>query len=380
MTSTISKFLIKTKSIIALILFAIIAIGGQESFIGYSQSIRSDNSNLSKTEDFTKIESLLKQSSFFDRMNNWRTKVLIVKVNENSNYRKLNYYHYNSVYQDSNLNTNQDSADRGFFNPASTIKVGIISLALEKLNTLKLPKESKYRAAGSTQWYSFDEDIKKILLLSDNQATNRIILFLGFDHINLSMRAKGLRYFEVNRLMLNQGTRVNSPAFELMFERKILKTLPQTVKNKYSCFEIRRVIGNCATATELADVLIRLIDSEAYPSGVGFSLREEDRLWAQKIMSKTPKELGFDREDTSCRFLHPLSKKIAKAPGKLLSKCGISLFTHSFIDTSFLTTNKGQKYYIIFAVTPPQNITKNQSIEFMNNVTEFLVNKLNNTK
>jgi hypothetical protein len=54
-------------------------------------------------------------------------------------------------------------------------------------------------------------------------------------------------------------------------------------------------------------VLIRLIDSEAYPSRVGFLLREEDRLWVQKVMSKTPKEVGFDREDTSCRIRDKLS-------------------------------------------------------------------------
>jgi beta-lactamase class A len=329
-------------------------------------------------KDSTKIDKILKQGSLIDQMKNWRGKVLFVKVNETQKTSQFDYYYYQAIYRDTNKNNFQDSNDQGFFNPASTVKVGISALVLEQLNQMKLPKETEYRILGSSRWYSFDKDIKRVLIISDNEASNRLILFLGFQNLNLKMRTKGLNSFSVNRLMLNQGTLVNSPAFEIRFQRTITQLPPQTVFQYFSCFEVKQKLGNCASATDLAEILIRLVQPDVYSPEKKFDLREEDRLWLQEVMSQTPQEAGFDYEDTFCRFLEPLSQKIAYKTGKLLSKCGVSLFSHTFVDTSFLKTDEGVKYYIVFAVNPPQNVSKNQAINWMNTVSQLILKELNN--
>ena len=166
-----------------------------------------------------------------------------------------------------------------FFNPASTVKVGISLLVLEQMNQSKLLKETEYRTLESSRWYSINEDIKKSLIISDNEAANRLILFLGFQNLNLRMRAKGLNSFSVNRLMLNRGTLVDSPGFELRFQERTTQAPEQSVSQSFSCFEVGDKLGNCASATDLAEILIRLVQPEVYLPGEQFNLREEDRLW-----------------------------------------------------------------------------------------------------
>lgn len=329
-------------------------------------------------EDLTEFERILERGSFIEQMKSWNGKALFVKVDEAQTPTQFDYYYYQAIYQDTNGNKIQDSNDRGFFNPASTVKVGISALVLEQLNQMKLPKETEYRILGSSRWYSTNEDIKKVLIISDNEAANRLILFLGFQNLNLRMRAKGLNSFSINRLMLNQGTLIDSPAFELRFQKTITQFDQQTISQNFSCWEVGKKLGNCASATDLVEILIRLVQPDVYSSEEQFNLREEDRLWLQEVMSYIPKKAGFNYEDTFCRFLHPLSQKIAYKTGKLLSKCGVGLFSHTFVDTSFLKTDEGQKYYIVFAVNPPQNVSKNQAINWMNTVSQFILNELNN--
>lgn len=192
------------------------------------------------------------------------------------------------------------------------------------------------------------------------------------------MRAKGLNSFAVNRLMLNQDTLVDSPAFELRSQETVTQSYQQTVSQDFSCLEIGKKVGNCASATDSVGILIRLVQTNVYSTKGKFNLREEDRLWLQELMSQTPKKAGFNYENTFCHFLHPLSQEIAYKTGKLLSKCGVGLFSHTFVDTGFLKTDGGQEYYIVFAVNPPQNASKAQAINWMNTVSQFILRKLDN--
>ncbi|HEX7845005.1 MAG TPA: serine hydrolase, partial [Chitinophagaceae bacterium] len=99
-----------------------------------------------------------------------------------------------------------------YFYPASTVKLPVAILALQKLNELKiagLDKNSTMitEAAGDGQtevWNdpsaadgrpTIEHYIKKILLVSDNDAFNRLYEFLGQEYINNSLHKMG--YAEV---------------------------------------------------------------------------------------------------------------------------------------------------------------------------------------
>lgn len=323
----------------------------------------------------TDLEPLLKQLGLIDKINAWDGKLLFIKkdLSKKSSFQQ---YQYNSRYQDINNNQIMDSEDQGFFNPASTVKVGIAALALEKLNTLKLGRSTEYRPVGSPVWHSVEEDIKKMLVISDNEASNRLILWLGFQALNLSMQAKGVKHYAVNRLMLNQGTLIDSPAMEIRFESRIIPMTKQMVSISPACWEIKTTIGNCATATALTGILMRIIKPEFFSATEIFEIEESDRIWLQNIMSKSPKQLNFQLENTFCRFLHPISQKIANQSGRLISKCGIGLFNHTFVDSSFLQTDSDQEYFIIFSISPPQKISKNKAIKWMNYSTHKIIKSL----
>jgi len=324
-------------------------------------------------EDSTKIETILQEKNQLQTAQAWQFKALFIKVNQTENPPQLNYYYYQSIYEDSNNNQIQDSPDQGFFNPASTVKVGISALVLEKLNNLNLGLETQYRITGTSQWYSIQEDIKKSLIISDNSATNRLILFLGFNQLQTRMQSLEINSYSVNRLMLDQGTLVNSPALELKFQDKIIPQPSQATTVVSHCFEIAQKTGNCANAKDLAEIFMRLVQPEFYPEEKRFKLRENDRIFLLQMLSKTPQEVGLNYENTFCRFLDPLGKKFANNTGILLNKCGIGLFTHSFVDSSFLETDTGQKYYIIMAVNPPNQISQNEAINWFNLIAELIL-------
>jgi hypothetical protein len=98
-----------------------------------------------------------------------------------------------------------------YFYPASTVKLPVAALALEKLNRLNLPgldtdttmltgaaadfqTEAKTDETSPTGLPSVGQYVRKILLVSDNDAFNRLYEFLGQYEIN--ERLHGMRYFD----------------------------------------------------------------------------------------------------------------------------------------------------------------------------------------
>lgn len=101
---------------------------------------------------------------------------------------------------------NVDASD--YFYPASTVKMPIALLSLEKLRTLQAKGVDRNTAmltgaafSGQTEVLndptaidgvpSIGQYIKKIFLVSDNDAFNRLYEFLGQENINQSLAAKG---------------------------------------------------------------------------------------------------------------------------------------------------------------------------------------------
>ncbi|MGA0555071.1 serine hydrolase [Larkinella sp. VNQ87] len=97
-----------------------------------------------------------------------------------------------------------------YFNPASTVKLPLALLSLEKLNQLNRPEVTKYTAMqfdsayrGQTrEWHdptsesgfpSIAHFIKKAFLVSDNDAYSRMYEFVGQQTINRALHAKGYR-------------------------------------------------------------------------------------------------------------------------------------------------------------------------------------------
>ncbi len=327
-------------------------------------------------EDTETLPQILRKGGHLEQFEAWNGKALFIKVDDSQQPVRFQPFSYRALYKDTNKNQKQDSEDEGFFNPASTVKVAIASLVLEQLQQRKISKEAEYRVAGTFTWYSIETDLKKMLVISDNDAANRLILFLGFQYLNETMRSRGLKQYTVTRLMLNKGTLIDSPPIEIRYRDAITRIPKRTVTDKFDCYEVGEKSGNCASAHDLAAIFMRVIYPKAFPPTEGFDLRPEDRKWMQQVMSQTPQQSGFNYENTFCRFLDPLGQEIANPSGRLLSKCGIGLFSYTFLETSFLETDQGQKFFIIFAITPPRTIAKTQIINWLNETSQLILTQL----
>ena len=92
------------------------------------------------------------------------------------------------------------SADEYFY-PASTFKLPTAVLALEKLGELAvegLDRETTMLSGGAEDGKSIRRYIREILLVSDNEAFNRLYEFIGQEPLNARMRQAG---FDETRIM-----------------------------------------------------------------------------------------------------------------------------------------------------------------------------------
>jgi Beta-lactamase enzyme family len=113
-------------------------------------------------------------------------------------------------FTDHTFNLNADT----YFYPASTVKLPVAILALQKLNELNIPGLDKNtmmitgeNGDGQTEILNdpsapdgrptIAHYIKKILLVSDNDAFNRLYEFLGQEYINTSLHRMGYKDVQI---------------------------------------------------------------------------------------------------------------------------------------------------------------------------------------
>ena len=101
-----------------------------------------------------------------------------------------------------------------YFYPASTVKMPVALLSLERLNDMKIQGLDKNSAMTTGTSFSGQSEvlndpssangspsvaqyIRKIFLVSDNDAYNRLYEFLGQEYINKTLREKGYQYADI---------------------------------------------------------------------------------------------------------------------------------------------------------------------------------------
>lgn len=237
--------------------------------------------------------------------------------------------HFTSSYYnvDSNL----------YFYPASTVKLPAALLALEKLNELNilgLDKYSKMQTeAGRPPQTAATQDtssqdglpsiahyIKKIFLVSDNDAYNRLYEFLGQEYLNRKLHEKGfnqlriihrlsaseydvegnrytnpLSFYKGDSLLYHQGE-VHSafyPALTLREQVRGVAYMDDDGKIIPEPFDFRH--KNFVALQDLHDMLKAVIFPDAIPAEERFKLTEDDYRFLRKYMSMFPRESDYPR-------------------------------------------------------------------------------------
>ena len=86
-----------------------------------------------------------------------------------------------------------------YFYPASSIKLPIALLTIEKLNeSLNLNIDTEFSIQGDSIITTFKKEITDLFIISSNDSYNRLFEFLGQDYINEKLKQKGFEAFSIS--------------------------------------------------------------------------------------------------------------------------------------------------------------------------------------
>ncbi|MBL0270416.1 MAG: serine hydrolase [Chitinophagaceae bacterium] len=284
--------------------------------------------------------------------------------------------------------------DQRYFYPASTVKLPIAILALEKIRELAIPGLDRNStmitgAAGERQTEVFNDPssadgrpsiahyIKKILLVSDNDAFNRLYEFLGQEYINNRLHAMGYTDIQIlHRLDISLPEAENRWTNPLRFYDSTGKLLYEqpAVKSKMIYANRQTKMGkgfmrggqlvnepfdfsakNRMTLNALHNILRSIIFPEAMNASQRFRLAPDDYLFLRKYMSMMPgesKRPAYDSTnawDTYVKFLYYGAEKNKSEPGiRIFNKPGDA---YGFmIDAAYIVNFNNKTDCIISAV------------------------------
>lgn len=235
-----------------------------------------------------------------------------------------------------------------YFYPASTVKLPASVLALEKINNLNikgLTKDSPMLTGAEFQKHtpmlkdstaenglpSVAHYIKKILMVSDNDAFNRLYEFIGQEAFNEILHLKGYgntRIFHRLQVGMNKEQNRRTNPIKFMSGNEIIYQQPMVISEKNYSSPTPISIGKgymqndsiVNTPFDFTDKnFYPLLDQQAilkailFPASVEpkkrFNLKEDDYKFLYKYMSQMPTESTYPKYDptefypTYCKFL-----------------------------------------------------------------------------
>jgi hypothetical protein len=303
------------------------------AFIGRSQSI------IKEDKDF--LLHLMGQNKkdfkyILDHRKALEIQIIYTRIDRDTNNRPV----FKSFY------FNVDSSH--YFYPASTVKLPLVLLALEKLNELKADGLDKFSSMLSDSVYSGQQSVKidttsesglpsiahyvrKILVVSDNDAYNRLYEFIGQKEANRILKQKGYNLRILHRLErpLNADQNRHTEAIRFIKDGRVIYKQPmlvnadsirppKNVKKGKGFISNGRLVRkpfdftykNFYSLTDQQEILKAILFPHEVELRKRFNLTEDDRRFVLQYMSQLPTETVHPsyRTDTTyydayCKFL-----------------------------------------------------------------------------
>ena len=205
---------------------------------------------------------------------------------------------------------------KNYFYPASSIKLPIALLTIEKINeNPNLNINSEFLIEGDSIITTFKKEITDLFIISSNESYNRLFEFLGQDYINKKLKQKGFKDFSIyHRLSTKESDNLKTK--EINFYRngeinQIQKSINNKPLTKLNLKNLNKGVGfildnelqdksmdfsrkNYFSIEELNNILIFLFFPEI-SKNKKFNLSKSQNLLIQKLMSSTPYDMGFDK-------------------------------------------------------------------------------------
>lgn len=287
-----------------------------------SNEVKSIVTSIDTSIDIGFLDELLAKypqyfSSYIKNKKDYKLQVIYTQVNRGANGMPDLMHHYFNVDSDN------------YFYPASTVKLPITILALQRLNELKekgieknstLVHESSFNGQTTVTndptavdgKPSIAQYIKKVFLVSDNDAYNRLYEFLGQGYINNELHKKGYSNVQIlhrlNIFLTEEENRRTNPVLFLDSSNKpIFYQKEQINTNQYPKRDDKIGKGyykggvlinepldfskkNKIVLEDLHRMLISLVFPEKVKATERFNLNEADRNLLLQYMSQFPTE------------------------------------------------------------------------------------------
>jgi hypothetical protein len=273
---------------------------------------------------------------FLDNPDKYRLQILYTQINRDKKNRpKFTSFGYR-------INNSE------YFYPASTVKFPASVLALEKINNLNikgLTKETTMFTGAEFQKRtpvtkdttsknglpSIAHYIKKILMVSDNDAFNRLYEFIGQEAFNETLHQKGYentRIFHRLQVGMNKEQNHRTNPIKFMLGNEVVYQQPMIISEKnYSSSNPIRVGKGYMEGDSIVNTPFEFTDRNFYPlldqqavlksvlfpefvePKKRFNLTEDDYKFMYKYMSQMPTESTYPNYNptefypTYCKFL-----------------------------------------------------------------------------
>lgn len=306
-------------------------------------------------------ESLL---HILNNPDSFQYQLIYTQINRNKNNKPSFEQHYLHV----------DKSQ--YFNPASTVKMPLALLALEKLNKINKPGVNKFTPMLTDSAYSGQttvmEDsssenglpsvahyIKKIFLVSDNDAYNRLYEFVGQKAINERLWQMGYKDVRITRRFVRATEEENRHTNPVRFvdgSGKLLYRQAAAYSDLQFDFTRKILVGqahynrddslihapmdftthNNVSLEDLQQILQSVLFPASVPARQRFSLTEKDYRFLYEYMSKLPGESRFPKYDTT-EYFDSYTKFFMFKSGKTKIPAHIKVFNKTGWSYGFLT-------------------------------------------
>ncbi|TXI33428.1 MAG: hypothetical protein E6Q58_02720 [Niabella sp.] len=270
-----------------------------------------------------------KLKEVLDQPQKFRYQIIYTKIDRDKNNkpRFSNYYF--------NVDRNR------YFNPASMVKLPTALVALEKVNELNdfgvdkftdMLTDSSYTSqtevltdsSSASGFPSINHYVKKIFLVSDNDAYNRLYEFCGQQYLNESLWKKGYKDMRITRRFVKMNEDENRHTNQVRFVKsdEPIYTQPAAESKVQFDFSKKVLLGNAhynreeklinepmdftrhnnAPLEDLQLMMQTVLFPQSVPKKKRFHLTQEDYRILYTYMSELPSESRFPKYDSSKFF------------------------------------------------------------------------------
>lgn len=362
-------------------------LGFMALLLAYSCNTKSNEPFSNISDDFPILQKVLKNPELY------QVQILYTQIDRNESNQP--------TFRDYDFNLN----DQKYFYPASTVKLPIAILALEWLNEQEIDglqpesimisgavRESQipaeYDSTAANFYPSIAHYIKKILLVSDNDAFNRLYELLGQDYINEKLKEKGLLHTIINhRLsmpMREEENRYFNPITFIKDSGDTILQIPERHTESIFQNEEHPSVGkayysggkliespmdftfkNKYALSDLHGTLHRIIFPEKFTPDQRFKISEADRNFILKYMSMLPRESEYpkyglpDYYDSYSKFFKfGTDERPIPSQFRIFNKTG-NAYGHLLDGSYFVDFENGIEFFVSAIIYTNQNETLN---------------------